>query len=257
MKVDRDPGLLPMVGPAFSAPLPPVALAGVTPHYAPLTEVQQLQQKFRNLTELLTNLLGNVEKMNTCVGELERKGQGALPQVGKNKDEMEALGARLRELARVRVRDLFKDTLPEFVPANLNLRITEVQQYLMFHGFWQTMVPPPSAPPPAQSSHFASAPSVSLHGPPEEPPCALVSPVPAHQASARLQDVALGQLFVPLTPYNAPIDSSTSPTAPSSPKVLIPGPSFFHSDGLTQAQSPPHHVRSTPRRRLPSALLAR
>ena len=63
--------------------------------------------------------MSNVGKMNVLVGELERKVQGSLPQVGRNKDEIKGLVARVREL------ELFKNTLPEFVHAHFNLRITE------------------------------------------------------------------------------------------------------------------------------------
>ena len=39
MRVDEDPGLLPMVVPTFSPTLPPNPLAGLPPQGAPLAEV--------------------------------------------------------------------------------------------------------------------------------------------------------------------------------------------------------------------------
>ena len=87
--------------------------------------------------------MDNVEKMNASVGELERKMEGSLPQVARNKDEIKALGARVRKL------ELFKNLLPELVHAHFNFRITELEQYLVSHGFRQTIMPlfRPPAPP--------------------------------------------------------------------------------------------------------------
>ena len=129
MRVDEDPRLLPMVVPALSAPLPPNPLAGLTPHGVSIAGMQRLQEKFEKLTELLTNLMGNVEKINARVGEMERKVQGSLHQVGGNKDEIKALGARVGGLK------LFKNTLPEFVLGHSNSRIPELEQYLVSPGF--------------------------------------------------------------------------------------------------------------------------
>ena len=98
--------------------------------------------------------MGNVEKMNVRVGELVCKVQGSLPKVRRNKDEIKALCAGVREL------ELFKNKLAEFVHADFNLRITEIEQYLLSHSFWQTMVPPTSAPLAARTSHPSSAHSV-------------------------------------------------------------------------------------------------
>ena len=55
------------------------------------------------------------------MGELERKVQRSLPQDGRKKDEIKALGARGMEL------EVSKNTLPEFVHADFDLRITEFQ----------------------------------------------------------------------------------------------------------------------------------
>ena len=245
MRVIEDPGLLPMVVPAFSAPLPPNPLTGLPPHGASLAEVLQLQKNFEKLTELLTNVMGNVEKMNARVGELERKVQGSLPQVGRNKDKIKAFGARVKELA------LFKNMPPEFVHAHFNLRITEFEQYLVSHGFRQTLVPPPSAPPPARTSHSSFAPSVPRPGPSGEPPRVHVPPVPTRPASMRLPDVAPGPSFAPSTPYNAPIDSfdlshpSSSPKAPSRPEIPVPGPSF--STPTAYPRPDPHYTMYDPR----------
>ena len=57
MRVDEYPGLLPMVVPGFSSPLPPNPLANLAPHGVSLTKVQRLQENFEKLTELLTNLM--------------------------------------------------------------------------------------------------------------------------------------------------------------------------------------------------------
>ena len=226
MKVDEDPGLLPMVVPTILPPLPPDCLAGLPPHGAPLAEVQRLQENFDKLYELLTSIMGNIEKMNARVGELERKVQGSLPQVGETRDQIKALDARVREL------ELFKDTLPEFVHAHFNLRITEFQGYLVSHGFQPTVVPMPSTPPPTRVTHSTSPPSVPRPGPSRELPRTHVPPVPSRPAPAHLPDVAPGPAFAPSTPYNAPIDSlglrnpSSSPTAPSWPKFPVSGPSL-------------------------------
>ena len=84
--------------PAFFAHLPPNPLAGLPPHGTPLAELQQLEQNWDKMTDLLMNLLGNVEKMNARVGVDEPKVQGSLTQVGKNKHEIKALDARVRDL---------------------------------------------------------------------------------------------------------------------------------------------------------------
>ena len=47
MGVNEDQGLLPLVVPAFSAPLPSVPLAGLPPHGASLAEVQRLHREVR------------------------------------------------------------------------------------------------------------------------------------------------------------------------------------------------------------------
>ena len=57
----------------FTPPLPPNPLAGLPPYGAPLAKGQRLQENFDNLCELERNMLGNVEKMKTRVGDLERK----------------------------------------------------------------------------------------------------------------------------------------------------------------------------------------
>ena len=127
MRVDEDPSLLPMVVSAFSALMPPSPLAGLPPHGVSFAEVQRLPENFEKLTKLLTNLKGNVEKMNARVGELKGKLQGSLPQVGRYKDEIKALGARVREL------ELFKNTLQEFVHSQFNLRIPELGKVVNIH----------------------------------------------------------------------------------------------------------------------------
>ena len=225
MRVHEDPGLLPMVITGLLRPVAPQSPRRSAPSWASFAEVQRLQENFEKLTELLTNLMGNVEKMNAPVGELQRKVEGSLPQVAKNKDEIKTLGARLREL------ELFTDTLPEFVHANFNLRITELEQYLVSYAFRQTNVPPPSAPSQKLSSHSSSPPSVPRPGPSGEPPRAHVPPVSRHPVSVRLPDVAPRPSFAPSTWYNAHVDNfdlshpSSSPTPPSSLEVLVPGPS--------------------------------
>ena len=103
-------------------------------------------------SELLTSLIGNVEKMNARVGELERKVQGSWPQDGKKKDDIRAFGARVREL------ELFKDVLLEFVHTYFNIRITEFERYLVSQGFQPTMAPAPSAPPATPTSNSFSSP---------------------------------------------------------------------------------------------------
>ena len=190
MNVSEDRGLLHMVVPAFFAPLPTNLLAGLPPHGAPLAEVQRLQQNFDKMTELLTRLLGNVQKMITRLDKVECKVQGSLPHVGKNKDDIKALGARVREL------ELFNDTLPQFVHAHFNLSITEFEQYLMWHWSQPTMVPQPKMTPPlstpslTRTSYSSSAPSVPQPGPSGEQPCAQVPPVSARIASAPARCVA-------------------------------------------------------------------
>ena len=178
MRVDADLGFLPMVVPTFAAPLLPNPLAGLPPHGASLAQVQRLQENLEKLTELLTNLMGNLEKMNARVGELERKLRGSLAQVGRNKDQTKALSAR------VKVPVVFKSTPPEFVQAHFKLSITELEQYSVSHAFRQPMMPLRSALPPTRNSHSSSALSVPRPGPSEEPLHAHVPPVPTHPASA-------------------------------------------------------------------------
>ena len=97
---------------------------------------------FDKMTELLTNMLGNVEKTNARVGKLDRKVQGSLPHVRKDKDKIKALGETVREL------ELFKDTLSEYDDTNSDIRNTEFKRSLLLHGFQPTMTPTLSAPPP-------------------------------------------------------------------------------------------------------------
>ena len=54
----------------------PNPLAGLPSCGAPLAEVQLVQENFDKLCELLKNMMGNVEKMNARVGELEHKVHG-------------------------------------------------------------------------------------------------------------------------------------------------------------------------------------
>ena len=198
MRVDEHRGFLPMVVHTFSPPLPPSPLATLPRYATPLAEVQQLQENFDKLWELLTHMSGNVENMNACVGEPERKGEGSFPQIGKNKDEIQALGVRVREL------ELFTVTLAELVHSCFNIRITEFERYLVSHGFQLTMAPARSTSPPTRTSLWSSVPSAPRPSSSEEPPRARVPPVPSRPAPVHLPDVAPGPAFVPSSPYSAP-----------------------------------------------------
>ena len=117
-----------------------------------------------------------------------------MPQAGRNRDKIKTLGARMRVLK------LLKNRLLEFVHADFNLRITELELYPVSHGIRQTMVPPLSALPPARTSHLSPPPSVPQPGPSGEQPRAHVPPIPTRSASGCLPDVAPGLLFAPSTP---------------------------------------------------------
>ena len=121
----------------------------------------------------------------------------------------------------------------------------------MSHGFRQTMVPPPSAPPPTWAARSSSAPLGLQPESSEELPLAHMPPIPTRPASVRLTDVAPGPWFASSAPYRAPIDSfdlsrrSSSLTAPSTPEIPVPGPSF--STPTPYPRPDPHYTMYHPR----------
>ena len=184
LKVHEDPGLLPMLVPTFSPPLPPSPLARLPPHGASVAQVQWLQEKFDKLSELLTKMMGSVEKLNPRVGERERKVHGSLPQVGKNRAESKALGARVRS--------------------------AQFGKYLLSHGLQPTMAPTSSAPAQTQTSHSFLAPSCLQPGPSignRPVPMALRSPHVKHQHAFHMwrlvHRLALGHLTMPRSTASA------------------------------------------------------
>ena len=222
MKGVKEPGLLPMVVPTFGPPVPPSPVAGLPPHGAPVTEVQRLQESFDQVCELLTDKMGNVEKMNDCFGEFQLKVQGSMPEVGKDIDEMKVLGCESDEV------ELFKDTFLELVHTSSNLKIVKFQRYLVSRGFWQRVAPTPSAPLPIRVFHLTYAASVPRPKPSGDPPRTLVPPVPSRPAPPHEPDVAPGSAFAPPTPYNAPIDSFgfSHPSSSRGPKIRYSDPRF-------------------------------
>ena len=154
LKVDEDSGLLPMVVRTFSPLLSPNPLADLPPQCTPFAEVQPVEENFNKLAEQLTNLMGNVEKVSARFGEVDCKVQVSLPQVGRNQGGKRALSARVRQL------EMCKDTLPEFSHTQFNIRITDFERYLVWHGLQRTITPTPSILPPTWTSHSSSAPSV-------------------------------------------------------------------------------------------------
>ena len=82
MSIDENTGLLPMVVPVYSAQLPSNPLAGLPPHAASLVEVQPLQENLEKLTELLTNLMGKVERMSAVWAKKSARCRGHCPRPG-------------------------------------------------------------------------------------------------------------------------------------------------------------------------------